>query len=795
MLPPLRRIWSNLPIPQKGLIVAAVPILILVIGYVSSSRHAVQESNSRAWVNHSETVRWNLQALHLDFFAMESAARGFALDRDEKFRRQFADNKGDALSRLAKNEALVADSPRQHARAVELRELGLTKMAAMEELIAAAAAATLPGELVSLARRAAAAMEPVAQCLAAMENEEDRLERLRATQMREDKKKGEELTSRTPAWTVLGVVVSLSIFTYSVRRRIKTLRKNAAAMRLEAPLEPCEPILDEIGQVQSEMERTSEVIAERTERLRASDSEMRAILDNTSAIVYIKDLESRFVLFNRGYEQAMGITRAQALGKRPAELFGKVAGDAIRANDLAVLQSGKPGQFEETFQGAAGKRIYLSVKVPLFDPEGVIYGICGVSSDVTEMKSASLEANQSLEERLTDLAGQLREADESRHELPQPLATLDPVTVTSGGAIGDVAGKIAHDFNNILTAIIGYSSLLTDRENSQPADRAVAGILQASHRAARLTGQLLVMSRLAKLRVVEADEMLVDAAETLRELVGATGKLEIAPSKGLGRIKADPAQIEQVLLNLVVNAREATPTGTIRLQANRVSLPSGEGRTHAGDFISISVRDDGPGIPAVAQQRMYEPFYSTKPPEEGAGLGLAISTIFAQQNGGWLACKSDLHGGTTFTLYLPVVDLPLSPPPVAPHVALSPTRGDERVLVVDDEPAVAQLLAALLRHLGYKPIIAEDGEAAERLLAELNGGIDLVLTDEQMPRVGGWELIRRLRESRPGLKVIMVSGTDHRSEPTGDRAQPVDFLSKPFAMSELAEKVRHALDS
>ena len=644
-------------------------------------------------------------------------------------------------------------------------------------------------------------MEPLQATLANLDREESRLQTIRTSSLHRTRRILVIAASET---LVLGFLTGLGaalLFAGSIVRRMEDLQVNARAMRKDLQLADDEPSKDEIGEVKRELTLTSERLAGRTRELRERESELRAIIDNTTAVIYIKDTSSRFLVVNRALEEAFDLPPGTALGKLCDELFRPDVAEKVRANDLAVLQSGQPAQFEEEMELAGEKRTYLSVKVPLLDEAGTPYAICGVSTDITARQQVAAQlqqANDELENRVAARTSELFEANrrlqvestqhrrtaESLQKSQDQLLRAQRVEI-----VGTVAGGIAHEFNNVLTAVMGHASLLA------PGDEHRDKILQLAERAAALSRQLVGFGRIQPndpqqiylYHLIEQNEPM------LRSVIGDSIQLEIELEPELGPVKADPVQLQQLLLELVVNARDAMSAGgrlTIALRAHQT--PPGES-DKTPPWIQLSVSDTGTGIAPEVRSRLFEPFFTTKPPGQGTGLGLASVALIAEQNNGWLDCDTEEGRGSTFTLYLPLaapalpVDRPVLPP--------ARQHGNETVLVVEDEPAVGEIVALLLRNLGYKTILVENGEAAERAIAAHPGEIDLVLTDLNMPRLNGRELISRLSRSNPNLRVIVTSGSDRLLD--DEIAPPLEvevaFLPKPFSREGLAEKVRLAL--
>jgi PAS domain S-box-containing protein len=373
-------------------------------------------------------------------------------------------------------------------------------------------------------------------------------------------------------------------------------------------------------------------------------------------------------------------------------------------------------------------------------------------------------------------------------------------------AVGHLAGGIAHDFNNILTAIVGYAELLRSRLPAGHAQQAEVGeILRAGERASRVTGKLLAFSRRQNLapRQVEINGLLADLASFLRRLVGDDVVVELRPAAALPSVFADPTQLEQVILNLVVNARDAMAQGgTVTLETRSLELATAGAARAAGltpgRYVELRVADTGVGIDETIRPRLFEPFFTTKPEGKGTGLGLATVYGIVRQSGGSVLVESVPGHGATFRVLLPMAreESPATADGDAVRAVPAPT-GKERILLVEDESTVRNLLGSLLSELGYEVHSAANGEEALSLVAGRTEAEpwDLLLTDVVMPGLSGPALARRLRDLQPGLRVLFVSG--HASQPEelsamlGDRGT---FLPKPFSPIDLARAVRELLD-
>jgi PAS domain S-box-containing protein len=368
-------------------------------------------------------------------------------------------------------------------------------------------------------------------------------------------------------------------------------------------------------------------------------------------------------------------------------------------------------------------------------------------------------------------------------------------------SVGRLAGGVAHDFNNLLGVITGYAELLQRRLPKDPKlEKYLDDILKAAHRAADLTRQLLAFSRRQVLqpRILDLNEVVAEMEKMLRRLIGEDVRLVMSLAAKLPSIQADAGQLEQVLMNLVVNARDAMPQGgrlvietaSLQLDAKSASIHAGMG---PGSFAVLAVSDTGQGMSAEVRAQIFEPFFTTKAPGKGTGLGLATVHGIVKQSGGHVFVYSEPGRGSTFKVYLPTLE---ETPSAAPSRAdLEPPRGTETVLVVEDEAALREFAVECLQSKGYTVLQAPNGVAAVELCMRFEGPIHLLLTDVVMPELGGSELTARLAVQRPDMRVLYMSGyTDDAVILHGVLTREMPFLEKPFTTASLARKVREVLD-
>jgi two-component system, cell cycle sensor histidine kinase and response regulator CckA len=422
-----------------------------------------------------------------------------------------------------------------------------------------------------------------------------------------------------------------------------------------------------------------------------------------------------------------------------------------------------------------------------------------VAIEALKLGATDYVLKQRLSRLMPALQRALREVEErsQRKELEHQFRQSQKME-----AIGRLAGGIAHDFNNMLTVINGYSEMLLQNLNpDDPKRRNVEQIKQAGERAASLTRQLLSFSRkqVLDLKVLDLNAVAANLDEMLQRLIGEDIDLVTLLKPGLGRVKADQGQVEQVLMNLVVNARDAMQGGTLTVETANVELDEAYARQHVdvqpGPYVMLAVSDTGCGMDEETQSRVFEPFFTTK--EQGKGTGLGLTTVYGivKQGGGHIWVHSEVGRGTTFKIYLPRVegDITSDEPGAANTKAIS---GTETILLVEDETEVRHLVREILGKSGYLVLEAEHSDKAVQFCGEYPGKIHLMVTDVVMPGMSGRELAQRVKSSRPDMTVLFISGyTDDAVIRHGILGTAVAFLQKPFTSDGLLRKVRGLLDA
>ncbi len=408
--------------------------------------------------------------------------------------------------------------------------------------------------------------------------------------------------------------------------------------------------------------------------------------------------------------------------------------------------------------------------------------------------AATAIANARLFEQAQQEIVERKQAEQEKENLQNQILQLQKME-----AIGRLTAGIAHDFNNLLTAVNGFAELLQHRlPADSPFQRLVTHILTAGQHAAELARQLLVFSRGKTAETVSLDlnAVAIELEQMLQQIVGSAVRIRLKPALDPCPIKMNPAQIEQIIVNLVVNARDAMPHGgTVTLETATLSLDEAQARRFVdlepGPYVTLNVRDEGEGMTEEVKSRIFEPFFTTKSSEQGTGLGLATCYGIVKQNQGHISVVSEPGRGAAFTIYLPWVALEQDD--LSPEKAASEPenlQGTETILLVEDEAAVRELAALVLEERGYHLLKAANGQQALELAGGWPKQIDLLLTDTVMPVMGGKELVQQIKSNYPDIKIIFFSG--YAGENVG--SQDAVFIQKPFVLRELVETVRKVLD-
>jgi two-component system, cell cycle sensor histidine kinase and response regulator CckA len=504
--------------------------------------------------------------------------------------------------------------------------------------------------------------------------------------------------------------------------------------------------------------------------LRESEERYRLITENSSDLISLIDLtgDAEQIYVSPSY-QAM-------LGYDPASLLGPLQPDIVHPDDRKRVfeqydQLAASGSARVTYRmrHSDGSWRWIELQATAISQHGRYYGVT-VGRDVSDRKH--LEAQLMQSQRLE--------------------------------SVGRLAGGVAHDFNNLLTAIMGNTELARDSlPDGHPVHADLDEVMKSSKRAAELTRQLLAFARrqIIEPHVIDLNQLILDMDKLLRRLIGAHIELIVHTDPSLWPIRADHGQIEQVVVNLAINARDAMPNGgTLTIETRNAQLDHDYARRHIsvrpGRYVMLAISDTGTGIDDETLAQIFEPFFSTKAPGRGTGLGLATCYGIVKQHGGNIWPYSEPGHGSTFKIYLPQVDAPIEQFPL-PTVVDELPRGTETVLLAEDEPSVRMLAARVLRAQGYTVVEAKDGDAALQLArAWVGTPFDLLITDVVMPRMSGRMLAGLIQPLFPASAVLFISGyTDNAIVHHGQLDPGIVFLQKPFSPAALTRKVREVLDS
>ena len=540
----------------------------------------------------------------------------------------------------------------------------------------------------------------------------------------------------------------------SIDSAVRALREHSNDY-LVKPVQP-DNLVGTIERASERWQRRRAVLA-----MRESEERLRLIFDHVSDALFIADDSGRIIdanpaacaLTSQSLETIQTLTMSQVLPES----------SPLDAAEDSVTSSSDSSGITSRRNGHSDNRV-LDVRSAAFAPGVLVYTV----RDLTRQRK---------------LEDQLVQAQKME-------------------AVGQLAGGVAHDFNNLLTVIMSYSSMLLADMGANDATRGdIQEISDAAQRAAALTRQLLAFSRkqVLQIRAVNVNAVVVDVERMLRRLIGEDILLTTHLDPDLALINADPGQLEQVLINLAVNARDAMPGGgDLTITTDNAELSEEHRERHlgaaAGKYVMLAVTDTGSGMTKEVQQRLFEPFYTTKGVGKGTGLGLATVHGIVKQCGGDVYVYSEIGHGTTFKVYFPRLANADSIPTIPEHRAITP-NGTETVLLAEDDEAIRTLGARVLGALGYNVLVARTGGEALRIVAEYKGKIDLIATDVVMPEMNGSQLVERVLEARPGIRVLFMSGyTDDEVMRRGVIDGQTAFLQKPFTPDLLAHRVREVLD-
>ena len=513
------------------------------------------------------------------------------------------------------------------------------------------------------------------------------------------------------------------------------------------------------------------------EELKEKEEELNLILNSPSIMIFYKDLEGRYLFVNKAFAKALGRSKDEIVGKKCSDLFSKEIADQLSKHDEELIKSGKSElRTIEKYETSKGIRWANVMKVPLYDKRRDTVTIVGFAEDITEQKN--------LEEENKKLEAQLFQAQKME-------------------AVGRLTGGIAHDFNNMLTIILGYSDFIVSKiKDSDFIYQPLQEMKKAALRSAELTQKLLAFSRqqIINPKRINLNEELSEMEKLLKRVIGEDIELKLMLSDNIWYTFLDSSQINQIVLNMAVNSRDAMPEGGIlTIETANVTIDDYYCNHHVGfipgDYIMLAISDTGIGMDKETQAHIFEPFFTTKQTGKGTGLGLSTVYGIVKQNKGYINCYSEPNKGTTFKIYFPRF--------IGKKEKVSSTveitnicSGNETILLVEDEDIVRGFAKDILKQFGYNVLVASNPKDAINICKQYNDDIHLLLTDVVMPDMNGKKLYESISTIRPDIRILYMSGyTANAIAHRGILEKGTPFIHKPFTMNSLAKKVREVLDS
>lgn len=696
----------------------------------------------------SEQTVLELNQLLSDLKDVESSARGYALTRDAEFLDPYRLGTSNLRKRLGRLRELARSEGELARRLGSLEQIADHRVDVAERLIGLAAKGAGRDELIAAAGTGKSVMDEVRGQVASIVAVEESARAARTKRLQRE-------AVQASIALGLGVASSLLVLVWLFSRL-----KHEIGRRREAEVE--------LRQLNAELE---DRVQQRTQQVEEARELLDAVVENLPDMILLKERDGegfRYLLANAAAEKLLGRSKGEILGRTEREIFpAQEAAETVEANK-AIVKSGKARTFtDRTLTTPAGVRTVETRMVPIVRGDGSPPLVLAIVRDVTEQKS---------------LQTQVRE-----------MQRLE--------SVGRLTGGIAHDFNNLLAVIMGSVELVCERlpkgsETAQIADEA----LDAVRRGAELVRRLLAFARKQHLEptAVNLNDRLPGIVPMLERTLGEKVRVQVKPAEQLWSARIDPTQVDDALVNLAINARDAMPGGgTLTVETDNVVLDEDYAAQHVevvpGDYVMLAVSDTGTGMPPDVVARAFEPFFTTKGEGEGTGLGLSQVFGWVKQSGGHIKIYSELGHGTTVKLYLPRASEEEGREDQAPPQE-EKGRGHETILLVEDNAHVRRTAIRQLAGLGYSVIDADHAEAALDKIRS-GGEFDLLLTDVVMPGgMNGYELAAAAEELRPGLKVLFTSGYTELAANGLKRSRKGPLISKPYTKSDLGRAIRSALD-
>jgi PAS domain S-box-containing protein len=766
----LRAWWVDRPIRTKGLVVVALPLiaLFLIIPLLIYSNE--QARGRENWVAHTLEVRTRIEGVRSPVFEATSRLRGYLLTGSPVFLGPYQAAAGEVPGAISSLGGLVSDNPIQVRRVARLRSVSGPLMVELAELAQSKPTSRLSATELADILESKAQVDQVSGLLDAMRAEEDRLLVERRASARAANTRTTVVAIAALTAGLLGGIVAALLFAAGVVRRIGRLQENARLLAEGRPLLPRPKGDDELGQLGAALDAASNLLRERERALTESEEQLRAVIDHSNSVIFMKDREGHFLVLNRTFEELFHINRETALGRTVHDLFPSEAADPWRENDRAVLEGRVPVQFEETAPGDDGEHVFLSTKVPVLDETGEPFGLVGISTDITERKRN--------EEALESARAQADRANRAKSEF---------------------LSRMSHELRTPLNAILGFGQLLEMDGLEEEHAESVRQILKGGRHLLDLINEVLDIARIESGRMKLSLEpvILADALQETVDLIRPLAReqrIELRtedPCPADTLVKADRQRLKQVMLNLLSNAvKYNREGGTVTVRCLDV----------AGGRWRVEVGDDGPGIRPELLERLFVPFErlgAETSAVQGTGLGLALSKGLMEAMDGTLGVKSTPGQGSTFFVELPRAQAPgtTGESEAVAGPAVGAPMGSHTILYIEDNLANLSLIEAVLnRRPGLNLLTAMQGSLGVDLARQHRP--DLILLDLHLPDISGREVLQRLQGDprTRGIPVIVISA-DATPGQIGDllAAGAVAYLTKPIDVSRFFHAMDEAL--
>ena len=765
--------WGDLPLRWKGVTVLLIPVTALICGFTSVYLVGVKENAAETWVYHTGAVRYHIRGLLTAVLDAETGVRGFIISRDP----QFLDLYDNSLKTFPRNlrelTNLVADNPSQTARLTEIRALAEERLDLLSKVISDAKNSDETprnARELQFIGRGKKLMDELRPKLVAMEQEETGLEDIRNRELQKDRELSARVIGLSAIVGVLGGIAGMALFSHGIVRRTKAIQLDAERLAKELPLDAASDRRDEIGKLGRRLREASDLLGDKKQALRESESRLQAVLDNAPSVMYVKDLDGKFILVNRAFATLLERPKEEIVGKTGYDIYPAHEAEIFEANDRAALEAGQPVQSEETLKCKDGLHTFISSKFPLIDATGKAYALGGISTDISERarNAAALASAKAEAERASD-------------------------------AKSEFLSRMSHELRTPLNAILGFAQLLELRAKTAGDCECVDQILTAGRHLLGLINEVLDISRIESGGLSISNEA-VELGEVVEECIQLITPLAKTKNVSVTRspsalwsahVLADRQRSTQVLLNLLSNAVNYNrQNGSVTVACQRSDEKT----------IRLLVRDTGVGIAPASLKRLFQPFDRLQSISgEGAGLGLTLCKRLIEIMGGRIGVESKPGEGAVFWIELPETESPVVQFERGETKSVDlrdKVRTHEKTLLyIEDNLSNLRLIEHILENQPQiKLISAMEGGPGVDLALEHSP--DLVLLDLNLPDISGFEVLQRLRrEPRTiGTPVVVVSAdATARQIDRLMTAGATEYLVKPIDVKKFVSVVDQIL--